>query len=122
MQMKTEQYRGGKNMEFYDKVKQTAEVAGEKIGQFTDITKVRLEIAEAKRGIKKLYEELGKSLYNGKSDAELTALCEQLDAKNQELLLLQNRLNSLLGKKECDNCGKNNEKGAKYCANCGYEL
>ncbi len=109
-------------MEFYDNVKQTAAAAGEKVSQIADLAKVKIEIVDVKQSLKKLYENLGKAVYNGASEDEISSVCEKLDAKKGELERLQHKLACLKGEQTCSDCGKKNNKDAKYCDSCGSRL
>lgn len=109
-------------MGFYDSVKQTADVAGEKINRVSDIVRAKIEIADAQGTIKRLYQSLGKAVYLNEDEDKISALCDRLDIKIKELEGLEAKLADLKGNKECENCGKRNSKDAKYCDNCGSTL
>ncbi len=108
-------------MDFYDDVKQTAEMAGEKIGQFADIAKIKVKVLDIQSKLKALYEKLGKAVYFGNED-DLSAIVEEIDAKRGQIIDLENRLDELKNKKVCGDCGKSNVKDATYCNYCGSRL
>ena len=109
------------------RAKAVAEVAGKKTGEFVEITKIKMEIAELQRELASLYEGLGRLVYDGRKSGEdindmVEACLAHLEEQNAYLQELQDRL--LEGKNvvRCPECDHLNDGDARFCNNCGKAL
>ena len=119
-------------MEFFDKLTKKAtetykEVA-EKTNKFAEETKLKKKISDRKSEINKIYEEIGKKVYqkhiadeelNIKSD--LAEECQRIDELSDEVEKLHSNIIELSNGKICQNCKQVMEKEAKFCPKCGAE-
>ena len=107
--------------------KSAVSVVGKKAGQIVDISKLRFNAAEINNEISKRFESLGRVVYDGEKTennaSELVAECvkaidelyDQLDAINEQIAVLKNRL-------KCKSCGFENAQDAVLCNKCGTKL
>ena len=107
--------------------KSAVSVVGKKAGQIVDISKLRFNAAEINNEISKRFESLGRVVYDGEKTennaSELVAECvkasdelyDQLDAINEQIAVLKNRL-------KCKSCGFENAQDAVFCNKCGTKL
>ncbi len=107
--------------------KSAATVVGKKAGQFVDVSKLRLNAADLNNEISKRFETLGRTIYEAKKtdndSSELVGECiaaiddlyEQLDAVNEQLAAMREKL-------ICKGCGEENPQSAVYCSKCGRKL
>ena len=108
-------------MEFFDKLTKKAtetykEVA-EKTNKFAEETKLKKKISDRKSEINKIYEEIGKKVYqkhiadeelNIKSD--LAEECQRIDELSDEVEKLHSNIIELSNGKICQNCKQVMEK------------
>lgn len=104
-----------------------AKTAGEKTGEFVELTKVKMEIADLEREMTSLYEGLGRLVYDGKQSGEnvdelVDACIAQLDDQNEHLKELQEKLMESKNVVACKMCGALNENDAVFCNQCGEKL
>lgn len=112
-------------MSFIDNVKSTAEKAGAKLEELTDLAAANLRLFDAKNELDKLYCQLGKAAYNAfKSGRELRAeeLAQKIDAKKEHIVKIEEKLAELKRHKICPSCGGKNGKEANFCSNCAQKL
>jgi hypothetical protein len=107
--------------------KSAVNVVGKKAGQLFDISKLRINAADINNEIAKRCEALGRIVYEAKKTGnpsdELIQECinvieelyEQLDAVNDQIAILKNRV-------KCKVCGSENAQEAVYCSHCGAKL
>lgn len=113
--------------DFIVNAKTAVNTVGKKAGQIVDISKLRVNAADLNNEISKRFESLGRAVYEakktendaadlvGESAAAIDDLYDQLDAVNQQLALVRERL-------ICKNCGAENAQGAVFCSKCGHKL
>lgn len=107
--------------------KAAVSVVGQKAGQIVDVSKLRINAADINNEISKRFEALGRVVYDSaKSEdssgdlvkeciAVIDGLYEQLDAINDQIAVLKNRV-------KCKNCGFENAQEAVFCSRCGAKL
>lgn len=109
------------------KAKSAMGMVGEKAGNFVDVSKLNISIAEEKGLLKKKFECLGKFVYdlqkNGTLDNvsvenyvnEIENIQNNIKRMEQEVSMLKNQI-------MCGTCGHKNHSDARYCSKCGKEL
>lgn len=112
--------------------------AGLKVGEKYDVMKVSIELSRIQDEQKKLFTDIGRTLYLIKSssttnldsaqsqlkDAQKTVdrLLLIADQKQQEIDYLAERLAKLNGSKICNVCGKIMPGKDIFCSSCGSKL
>ncbi len=105
----------------------TAENAGEKAKDVYNASKTNFKIFDLKTDVELLYKELGRAIYaahNGTetSEEEIDNYLAVIDEKMAQIEALKGELEEGRAKKECADCGKENEAGAAFCSACGAKL
>ncbi len=118
-------------MDFFDNVKtvvgNTAEVVAKKSSELIEISKIKYSIYDLNSEIKRLTGTLGELVYtcykaNDEANDKIKEICEQIDAKHQEIAELKEQLNNIKNEVECPSCGKLCSVDTKYCPYCGGEV
>ncbi len=113
--------------DFFVKAKEAVDTLGEKAGQFVDVSKLNIKMAELKNDMKNEYETLGKAVYKAKKeniddDATVNYEVAQIDNLTLQIEELKKQIATMKNKVLCKSCGQPNEVGSCYCAKCGGEL
>ena len=107
--------------------KSVASEIGKKAGKAFDLSKLKFSAADLSGEINKKYKSLGKLVFLAKREGaqndleienvmnEIEQLQDDLDAVNEEILLIRN-------KKVCPVCKKENPVDALFCNACGTPL
>lgn len=113
--------------DFFVKAKSAVDAIGEKAGQYVDVSKLNIRLAELKNDLKNEYESLGKTIYkstkngeDGKSDINVSVA--QIDNMLMQIDELKNQIAVLKNKVLCKSCEHLNEVDSVYCAKCGEKL
>ncbi len=82
------------------KLEQKASKIVQKSGDMVESGKIKLNITNLEKEINSLKSELGNTLYNAfkagnNAESELTAICNKIDEKYQEIDVLQKQLEEL---------------------------
>lgn len=109
------------------KAKGAADLAGKKTGEFVELSKLRVSIAEVDRKINAEYSELGKMVYRASREhtdctdyvQEKATAIDSLLTKREEL---EEKINALRKVKKCPDCSHENQFDANYCNKCGAKL
>lgn len=109
------------------KAKELSEAAANKALDIADVTKLKIELAENEKAIRKTYETIGRLAYiaarEGQEDADTTAeLMTQIDELNAENASLVDKIDRYRNRKTCSACGTANEETAAYCKRCGEAI
>ena len=109
------------------KAKSMAECVGEKAGNFVDMSKLKISIAEENNELKKKFESLGKFVYdsekNGMGDKiSIQHYIDEIDSIQKNIEKMEKEMSMLKKQVMCSKCGCKNQSDAKYCSNCGSEL
>ena len=122
---------------FLDKVKDMADkpevsrhaagVAGKKANDLALATRINLQIFDLNTECEALYKEIGKLVYDLHRGAEVTneemdEKMAQVDAKQEKLAVLRDKLAEMRSVTACPHCGKPCGKDDAYCSSCGAEL
>ena len=113
--------------DFFVKAKVAVDTLGEKAGQFVDVSKLNIKMAELKNDMKNEYETLGKAVYRAKKeqiedDVTINYEIAQIDNLGLQIEELKKQIAAMKNKVLCQSCGQPNEIGSCYCAKCGEEL
>lgn len=107
--------------------KSAVNVVGKRAGQLVDVSKLRISAADINNEISKHFESLGRVVYEAEktenfsgelvkeSIAVIENLYEQLDAVNDQIAAIKNRI-------KCKTCGFENTQNAVFCSRCGAKL
>lgn len=109
------------------RARELADTAGKKTADLYEVSKYKYECIRLNGEIKRLYEQLGSSVYSmikgGYDNDDLVdSLCEDIDERLARLKEI-NRI--IAGKKSltvCPVCGTKNSLENTYCAKCGSRL
>jgi RNA polymerase subunit RPABC4/transcription elongation factor Spt4 len=109
------------------KVSKGTKVVSQKSGELLEVTKIRLDMASEKDKIRKLYEEIGKAVYNSHKDgvrreAEIEANCQLIDEIQYKIRRLNQKIVQIKGGSLCKRCGEVVGSNQRYCHGCGREL
>lgn len=112
---------------FMNKAKAGAQAAGQKAGEWMEIGKLSMALADLNSDVERLYAEIGRMVYDAYKDKEtsteeLNIKCEYIDEKLTEIAELRRKIAELKKVKQCPVCGENNPHENLYCAQCGAKL
>ena len=113
--------------DIFVKAKAAAGVLGEKAGQYVDVSKLNIKLAEFKSDLKSEFENLGKIVYQSEKNevenrAGINAGIAQIDNITLQIEELKKQIASIKNKVLCNACGSQNEIDSVYCAKCGEKL
>lgn len=124
--------------EMFDKIKVHAEKAKDgavkitktvidKTNNVVNQTKIKFAISEIRGKIKDIYTEIGKTVYEnyietGDAAENITEKCVKIDALNEEMTELKERLAELKETVRCPVCDSYNHTDDVYCSKCGEKL
>ncbi|BCI60191.1 zinc ribbon domain-containing protein [Solibaculum mannosilyticum] len=109
------------------KVKSAVDVAGEKTGEWVEISKLKIAAARQSSEIADRFEALGKMVYNaskaGGVDHELIQKkVEEIDEMYEKLGEINERIYELRNVVQCPTCKAVSPKEAIFCSKCGTKL
>ena len=121
---------GGSIMEFLNKLEEMAtetyKYTTEKTSKFAKETKLKMKINDNKSSINKLYEKIGKIIYqkhvrkeNINIKEDIAEDCSKIDELATEIENCRMELLNLKKRKQCPNCYKEINIEYEYCPNCG---
>lgn len=92
--------------------------------EMVEKSKVLSSIGSCKRDVKELYQSLGENLYKKGKDGllvgeEFSETISKIDILYEEIAILQAKLEALSNDSTCNSCGKELDKGIKFCPSCG---
>ncbi len=119
-------------MEFFNKLEEMAtetyKYTAEKTSKFAKETKLKMKINENKSSINKLYESIGKIIYqkhvreeNINIKEDIAEDCKKIDQLSDEIENCRMELLNLKERKQCPNCYKEINIEYEYCPNCGVK-
>lgn len=113
--------------DIFIKAKDAANNVGEKAGKLVDISKLNIEIVEAKSKLKNKLENLGKIIYQSEKNGFLNEKVvkeeiEKIDNIYGEIDGIKKELALIKRKVICKACGEENFSDAFYCSKCGHTL
>ncbi len=119
-----------KNIDWKGHIEKTVDFVSKKAGEAKEITKIKYQIFDLKKDVKKLYSEIGKLVYEemGMSPAlpdDVLMKCDILEAKLAKIGALQEKAETLSEKKMdivCPVCGNICSVEEDVCPACGASL
>lgn len=113
--------------DFVLKAKDIADAATKKTGELYEISKYKYECIKINGEVKKLYEQLGSSVYSmvkgGYDNRELIdSLTEEIDECLDRLREINDIISDMKNVVTCPICGSKNGIENTYCAKCGSKL
>ncbi len=113
--------------DIFVKAKAAAGALGEKAGQYVDVSKMNIKLAEFKGDLKSEFENLGKIVYeceknNIENRSGIHASIAQIDNITLQIEELKRQIASIRNKVICKSCGSQNEVDSVYCSKCGEKL
>ncbi len=113
--------------DIFVKAKAAADAITEKAGQYVDVSKLNIKLAELKGDLKSEFEILGKTVYelrkNGSdSKAGIDSSIAQIENITIQIEELKKQIAAIKNKVICKACGHQNDMEALYCAKCGEKL
>lgn len=115
-------------MAVFDNIKETisnaAKTAVNKSNELVEATKLKFAISDAENEIKKLYEKMGKGIYDSFKSGEepsedLKDTCEQIDKLYESIEELRAKLREYKKVKLCKSCGAEMDIDSSFCSKCG---
>jgi len=105
----------------------TAQKAVKKSGELFERSKITLAITAVQNDIDHEYQEIGRLVYNGYKDDEVstesvTQRCQVIDQKMAEIDELRAKLAEIKNVRTCTMCGAEVTSSSSYCAKCGEKL
>lgn len=109
------------------KAKDLADAASKKTGELYEISKYKCECIKLNGELKKLYEQLGSSVYsmvkNGYDNDELVhSLTEEIDERMNRLKEVNAMIAEIKDYITCPVCECKNSLDSSYCNKCGSKL
>lgn len=113
--------------DMYVKAKSAVDMVGERAGQFMDVSKLNINMAELKGELRKKFEDLGNIVYYGRKEGSIDEVLmdgkiKEIDELNREIESLSKRIAELKNKLICRSCGHQNENESLFCSKCGSAL
>ncbi len=110
-----------------NKTKEVVDVAYKKTGEVVNVEKLKFNAASLKTKREKDYAELGKIYFelvkdNTDLDDNTRNLVDAIAEKNDEIIRLNQDIQSFKNKKLCPNCNTSIEANSTFCKNCGEKL
>lgn len=111
----------------WEKTKDVADTAGKKAGDAVELSKYKIECIKLDSEIKKLYEQLGSSVYSMKKGGYenrdlIDSLSEEIDEAMERLRELNDKIADVKKQNVCPVCKTKNPKENFYCAKCGSKI
>lgn len=109
------------------KAKEFASVAGNKAQEVAELTRLRLQAAQLRSDLDSNYLKMGEIIYELKKanteNQDLIDMCiAEIDAQQQELEELNEKIDTLRKEVKCPECMASNPREALYCSRCGAAL
>ncbi len=109
------------------RVKDVAETAVNKTGEWVEIGKIKLKIAELRREIAGAHEGLGRLVYDSRRSGEevddmIDACVEHIACLTADMEELEEKIMDSKNVVRCKACGAFNEASAVFCNQCAAKL
>lgn len=113
--------------DFLLKARDIADAAGKKTSEIYEVSKYKYECIKLNGEIKRLYEQLGSSVYSmvkgGYDNNELVeSLTEEIDEHLDRLKAINELIAGMKNLSLCPVCGAKNSADSLYCSKCGSKL
>ena len=122
-------------MEFMEKVTKISKIVGktatdtyntvaDKSGKVFEDAKLKLAIADKEADIEKIYEEIGKTVYDSYLAGEdvgkvFTKEAKKIDKISNEIEEMKKKILFNKGLRTCENCGETISTESTFCQSCG---
>lgn len=108
-------------------LKDGASKVTKKSGEILELSKINIEINSVNNSLKRVYEEMGESLYKkystGKEiDASFKDSCKEAHSLNKKKESLRKKILKAKDMCPCKFCGENISKTSSFCPCCGKRL
>jgi hypothetical protein len=119
---------GGLHMSVFEnlsrKVTDTAKAAAKKSSEVVEVTKLNMSIGTEEDKIKKVYTEIGKSVYEVFTKGEevneaFKVQCELISSYEENIKEMRLKILDLKELKVCPTCGVKMEADILFCSKCG---
>ena len=102
----------------------TYNTVANKSGKLIEETKLKLAISDKETDIEKIYQEIGKTVYDQYKDGEdvgkvFTKECKKIDKWKREIEEMNTRILYNKGLRVCATCGEIVPVESVFCQNCG---
>jgi len=109
------------------KIGETAQAAQKKANNTIEITKLNKAISNEEAKIEKIYNELGRKLYDFYAqghniDEEFEQECEEISIYKDNIKDLKKKIMELKNIRLCPNCGSEIDEDNLYCSKCGARI
>lgn len=109
------------------KVEEATQIATKKSGELVEITKLSTNIKSEEQNIKRLYEEIGRTVYensliNSELYSHIGKFSDEIQESQSEINSLKARLRELKNIKLCQNCNSEVSSSSSFCDQCGEKL
>lgn len=109
------------------KIGETAQAAQKKANETIEITKLNKSISNEEAKIEKIYNEIGRKLYDlydqGRDVGEdFEQECEEISIYKDNIKDLKKKIMELKNIRVCPNCGAEISEGTLYCSHCGTRI
>lgn len=124
-------------MEFMKKVTEISKMVGktatdtyntvaDKSGKFIADTKLKLSISDKETDIEKVFEDMGRTVYDSYKSGEdvgkvFTKECKKIDKMKKEIDEMNKTILYNKGLRTCEKCGEVIPTESTFCANCGQK-
>ncbi|MDO4282925.1 MAG: zinc ribbon domain-containing protein [Clostridia bacterium] len=122
-------------MEFMKKIEEISKIVGstasstyntvaDKSGKLIEETKLKLAISDKEADIEKIYQEMGKTVYDMYKNGEdvgkaFTKECKKIDKDNKDISDMNTKILYNKGVRVCAVCGEIIPVESTFCQNCG---
>lgn len=105
---------------------ETYNTVADKSGKFIEDTKLKINVSDKEAEIFKIYEVIGKTVYDSYKSGEdvgkiFTKECKKIDKMLSEIEEMNKKMLFNKGMRTCDGCGEVIEITNTFCANCGLK-
>ena len=113
---------------FISELKSVANKFAKKTGEIAGISKLKINIANAKADINACYKTLGELVYNAQKDTsdanpeKIQELIETIDALYEKIDELNGTISTMKNERLCPNCGASNPETQRFCGDCGQQF
>jgi len=109
------------------KISKGTRIIGQKSGEVFEVTKVKLDIASERDKLEKLYEDIGKMVYEIHKEGsmeipDISDKCRLIDEVQYKIKSLNRKIVQIKGGSLCKKCGEVVSPTQRYCQHCGREL
>lgn len=116
-------------MAFFDnmmgKISQATQNTAKKVKDFSETSRLNVEINNSEKQINELYKEIGAKVFTMYHDApipELADLFARVDGLNANIATIREQIQAITSEGTCPNCGAKVNKDVPFCSACGTKL